>query len=103
MTNTSGGCPAPLDLWYNPSYTSLVKTAISIPDTLFEAAEHLADRLGVSRSELYQRAVAAFLERHLAQTVTDALDGIYGPEPEVGRLDPTVELLQSLSLPQDDW
>lgn len=89
--------------WYNHSYTSLVKTAISIPDTLFEDAERLASRLGVSRSELYQRAVAALLERHEAQAVTDALDEVYGPEPEVGRLDPTVALLQNLSLPRDDW
>ncbi len=29
--------------------------------------------------------------------------GIYGPEPDVGRLDSTVELLQNLSLPQDEW
>jgi hypothetical protein len=103
VTDISGMCPAPLDVWYNQSYTSLVKTAISIPDTLFEAAERLADRLGVSRSELYQRAVAALLERYVAQAVTDTLDEIYGPEPEVGRLDPTVVLLQNFSLAQDDW
>ncbi|MEM6753148.1 MAG: ChpI protein, partial [Cyanobacteria bacterium P01_C01_bin.38] len=33
-----------------------MKTAISIPDPLFEAAEQFAKRLGLSRSELYAMA-----------------------------------------------
>lgn len=32
-----------------------MKTAISIPDPIFEAAEGFARRLGMSRSELYAR------------------------------------------------
>jgi predicted transcriptional regulator len=39
-----------------------VKTAISIPDTIFEDAERLAKRRGWSRSELYARAVADFVK-----------------------------------------
>ena len=34
-----------------------MKTAISIPDEVFRSAERLAQRLGVSRSELYAKAV----------------------------------------------
>ena len=41
-----------------------MKTAISIPDETFEAAETLAGRLGLSRSELYATAVAEYLARH---------------------------------------
>jgi mRNA-degrading endonuclease toxin of MazEF toxin-antitoxin module len=33
-----------------------VKTAISIPDPLFDAAERLAKRLRIARSQLYCRA-----------------------------------------------
>ena len=92
-----------VETWYNLSYTTAVKTAISIPDRLFEAAERLAQRLGITRSELYQKAVAAFVESHETQAVTDALNGIYGPEPDAGKLDPGLDLLQILSLPRDDW
>ena len=88
---------------YNLSYTAVVKTAISIPDALFEAAERLAQRLGLSRSELYQKAVAAFVEKHDAGLVTDALNDVYGPNPDASRLDAGVEALQAFSLPEDKW
>jgi hypothetical protein len=51
-----------LRLGYNLSYTPLVKTAISIPDEVYEAAEKLADELKMSRSELYARAVSEYVE-----------------------------------------
>ena len=43
-----------------------MKTAISIPDPVFEAADQLAARIGMSRSELYATAVAEFMDRHLS-------------------------------------
>jgi metal-responsive CopG/Arc/MetJ family transcriptional regulator len=55
-----------------------MKTAISIPDNLFEAAEKLARRLGISRSELYQRAVARFLEQQGSDVVRESLNAVYG-------------------------
>ena len=54
-----------------------MKTAISIPDTLFEAAERMAHRLAISRSELYARAMAEYLEQHRYQNVTKALNKVY--------------------------
>jgi len=80
-----------------------MKTAISIPGPLFEAAERLARRLGMSRSELYQRAVKRFLEEHSREVVRETLDGVYGAEPDDSNLDPAVEYLQGLSLKKDDW
>ena len=79
-----------------------MKTAISIPDDLFQAAERAAKRLGLSRSELYQRAVAAFLERQSETLVTDALNEIYRSE-EPRALDPVLERMQRASLPREDW
>ena len=55
-----------------------MKTAISLPDTLFEAAERLAGRLRLSRSELYQRALAEYLARHDEAIITEQLDRVYG-------------------------
>jgi hypothetical protein len=80
-----------------------MKTAISIPDRLFDAADRLAKQLGISRSELYQRAVKRFLEDQGHQVVREALDEVYGPDTEGSRLDPAVEFLQNSSLPEDEW
>jgi len=51
-----------------------MKTAISVPDEIFDEGEHLAKRLKVSRSELYARALAEFVSRHAPEAVTEALD-----------------------------
>ena len=61
-----------------------MKTAISIPEPLFEAAERMAHRLAVSRSELYARAMADYLERHKYLNVTKALNRVHG-EPRATR------------------
>jgi metal-responsive CopG/Arc/MetJ family transcriptional regulator len=65
---------------YNHGYTHHVKTAISIPDSVFEAAERLAARRKMSRSELYSLAVADWVERHRDDRVTEALDALYGAD-----------------------
>ena len=80
-----------------------MKTAISIPDPLFDAAERLARRLGVSRSEFYQRAVHSYIEKHRAEGVTESLDALYETEGVSSRLDPVVENLQGASIAKEDW
>lgn len=80
-----------------------MKTAISIPDTMFEAAERMARRLGISRSQLFQRAVARFIEEQRKLGVTETLDEIYGDTPAASRLDPILSRLQLASLPREDW
>ncbi|MHB0981084.1 MAG: CopG family ribbon-helix-helix protein [Thermoleophilia bacterium] len=51
-----------------------MKTAISIPDDLFDDAERLARALKKSRSRLYGDAVREYVARHSADQVTEALD-----------------------------
>jgi metal-responsive CopG/Arc/MetJ family transcriptional regulator len=80
-----------------------MKTAISLPDSLFEAAERLAKRMGVSRSELFQRAVQMFLREHEDEGVTEALDQVYSHGSEEAHLDPLLEQLQLASLSKDEW
>lgn len=63
-----------------------MKTAVSLPDELFEAGEQLAARLGWSRSQLYARALEGFVERSTEDEVTARLDEVYGPGGE-GRAD----------------
>jgi hypothetical protein len=79
-----------------------MKTAISLPDNLFKAAERLAGRLRLSRSELYQRALAEYLARHDEAIVTEQLDRVYGPAPG-GGLDPVLDRLQWASLAREEW
>ncbi len=54
-----------------------MKTAISLPDDLFRSADSLAERLGVSRSQLFATAVAEFLAKHQARKVTEQLNAVY--------------------------
>jgi predicted transcriptional regulator len=56
------------------SYTLGIKTAISIPDELFNRADALAARLGKSRSQLYREALAEYLARREPDAVTATLD-----------------------------
>ncbi len=51
-----------------------MKTAISVPNEVFEQAERLARRQGRSRSELYSAAVREYVARHAPDDITDALD-----------------------------
>ena len=52
------------------SYTLGMKTAVSIPDKVFEEAEQLARRMETSRSALYARALAEYIARHGTDQVT---------------------------------
>ncbi len=57
-----------------------MKTAISIPDKVYESAEKLAHRLGESRSELYTRAVKSYIEKHQDTGVTEKLNEVYSTQ-----------------------
>jgi metal-responsive CopG/Arc/MetJ family transcriptional regulator len=78
-----------------------MKTAISIPDSIFEAAERLAKRFGISRSQLYTTAVTEYLREHHRDGVTEKLNEIYEEEPS--GLDPFCHALQFSSLQKDEW
>ena len=78
-----------------------MKTAISIPDEVFVAAEGLAERLGVSRSELYSTAVAEYIARYRSRGVTARLNAVY--ETANGELDPGIVDLQSVSVGAEEW
>lgn len=54
-----------------------MKTAVSIPDRLFAAADVQARRLHISRSELYARALARFLAEESDSDLTERLDTVY--------------------------
>lgn len=51
-----------------------MKTAVSLPDELFQQAEDLAGRLGVNRSQLYAIALGKLIASMPDDPVTSALD-----------------------------
>ena len=53
-----------------------MKTAVSVPNEVFQRADRLAKRLKVSRSELYSRALREYLARHSPDEVRQALDAL---------------------------
>lgn len=78
-----------------------MKTAISIPDPLFQEAEQFAQENGLSRSELYTRALQIYLEQYRPQAITQALNEIYAEEDS--RLDPGFLAAQTRVFPKEDW
>ena len=78
-----------------------MKTAISIPDSLFEEAEETAKRLGMSRSELYAKAVKTFLAAYRKENITQQLNEVYAEEPS--ELDDVIARMQWASIPEEQW
>ena len=90
-----------LDAPVGHGYNSSMKTAISLPDKLFESSEALARRLGLSRSQLVATALAEFVAKHRGRDVTRRLDAVYAEESST--LDRGTARLQARSLPRDSW
>ena len=66
-----------------------MKTAVSIPDDVFQGAERLARDTRKSRSKVYADALREYLVRHAPEQVTEAMDrvcleleGEYGGKPD---------------------
>ncbi|GAB4326475.1 MAG: hypothetical protein OHK0047_11910 [Leptolyngbyaceae cyanobacterium] len=78
-----------------------MKTAISLPDSVFEQAEALAQQLGLSRSELYTKALQAYLKRYNRDRILLKLNQVYSRESS--ELDPVMARMQFMSLPREDW
>ncbi len=80
-----------------------MKTAISIPDEVFVAAEGLAKRLGMSRSQLYSSAIAQYVVAYRSKGVTAQLNAVHEEEAGHGEVDPAVLELQNLSVSTEEW
>ena len=51
-----------------------MKTAISLPDSLFTAADAFAQQRDMTRSELYAKALSEYLQRHPTDNVTEKIN-----------------------------
>ena len=78
-----------------------MKTAVSVPDRLFEAIDRLARSEGRSRSAVYTAALRHYLAHHQPGEITEALDRVVeavGAEP-----DQWVEATSRAVLEASEW
>jgi predicted transcriptional regulator len=78
-----------------------MKTAVSMPDEVFEQAETLAKLMGVSRSALYVLALQEFIERHTHDAITAKLNEVYANSDS--SLDPGFVRAQARVLEDEGW
>ena len=78
-----------------------MKVAISLPDQVFSAAERLAARMQVSRSQLYAQALEEYLAKRQDSMVTEQLDAVYAVTQEP--LDPAFDAAQRGAIDHEAW
>lgn len=78
-----------------------MKVAISLPDSVFNAAELLAKELRVPRSQLYAQALSAYLVARGSAAVTAKLNELYGSENSA--VEPAMLEAQRRVLADEAW
>jgi metal-responsive CopG/Arc/MetJ family transcriptional regulator len=78
-----------------------MKTAVSLPDHVFRAAERQARRTNKSRSQLYAEALAEYLARHAPDEVTAAMNRVVEKLREPA--DPFVAAAARRVLERSEW
>ena len=83
------------------SYTDGMKTAVSLPDAVFRAAERHARRTKKSRSQLYAEAIAEYLVRHAPEEVTETMNAVVDRLPS--SVDSFVSRAARRALERSEW
>ncbi|MFT3756506.1 MAG: hypothetical protein QM769_11290 [Pseudoxanthomonas sp.] len=78
-----------------------MKVAISLPDPVFSAAENLAQRLRVSRSQLYAQAIEEYLGKREDTLVTERLNAVYATQQDA--VDPALAAAQLGAIGDEAW
>ena len=78
-----------------------MKTEISVPNPVFEAAQRVAKELGMSLSEFYTAAVAAYVATYQNGDVTKRLDEVYAKEKST--MEPELVAIQVASIGEQEW
>ncbi|MGH9324577.1 MAG: ChpI protein, partial [Vicinamibacteria bacterium] len=67
----------------------------------FQAAERVSKRMRISRSQLYARAVDAFVKTHAGDDITEQLNKVYSKHSST--LDPALEAASLEILRRERW
>ncbi len=78
-----------------------MKVTISLPDRVFSAAEKLAHRMRVSRSQLYVQAIEEYLDKRQDALITERLNALYASEQNP--VDPAMAAAQLRAIDHEAW
>lgn len=98
-----GRAPGTPQLVENGRYTPGMKTAVSVPDDIFQKAERLARAAGRSRSEVYSAALREYVHRHAPDEVTETLDRVVLELGDEAGAEPFVTRAAARALAKSDW
>lgn len=84
-------------------YTRGMKTAVSVPDDIFEKADHLARREGRSRSDVYAAALREYVARHSPDELSDSIDRSLTDLGDEAALDAFVAAAGARVLGSSEW
>lgn len=79
------------------------KIAISLPQDMLNAVEQITKESGESRSELFRRAVAMLLRRHLEQEMSEQYIRAYKQIPETREEIEAARHAASTILARESW
>ena len=81
-----------------------VKTAISLPSQLFDEAEEVADKMGISRSRLYAMALETFLVKRENEELMIRINNAYADETDAEEEAARAAMkTQQKKLLKDEW
>ncbi|NET57891.1 MAG: hypothetical protein F6K47_17555 [Symploca sp. SIO2E6] len=83
----------------NPANTPVFESQLG--SSVFQSAEALAQKLGLSRSELYTKALQAYLKKYNRHQILHQLNQVYSQQSS--ELDSVIARMQFMSLPREDW
>lgn len=78
-----------------------MKTAISLPNDVFQMSERLAKKLRISRSAVFAMGVKKLGEEYDDENITENLNRVYSKEK--AEIDPVIMQMAALSLPKEEW
>ena len=80
-----------------------MKTAVSVPNDVFEKAERLAKREGRSRSDVYSSALREYVARHSPDELTASIDAALAELGDAAMSDGFVRAASAAILRSTEW
>lgn len=77
-----------------------VRTVIHVSPEIHDSANHLAEELGLSLSDLYSFALTSLMAKH-RENITETLDRVY--ERESSSVEGIIANAQAASLGDESW
>jgi metal-responsive CopG/Arc/MetJ family transcriptional regulator len=78
-----------------------MKVALSLPNELFESAERLTRRLGVSRSRLYADALREYIAKYNDESLIERINAVCDQIDTA--LEPSLHRTQTGLLLREEW